>query len=151
MKPSGTSETLQKVETAETTLRCPGNCAPAGFELKRPCCAKPRILSFFCAKTKKLCHQIALGPQFGACRLHAGLPFGWVDRGQRRLAQPVPDLVELPERGRCIEPVKKGVELVTVGLIVLRVDVPDQGPPGPQRSHHRVFAAHEIQVASPQG
>ena len=46
--------------------------------------------------------------------------------------------------------VQKGLELGAVGAVVLRVDLPDERPAGPQRAHQRVLAAHEVEVAGPQ-
>jgi hypothetical protein len=37
-----------------------------------------------------------------------------------------------------------------VGVVLLRVDLPDEGLAGPQGAHQRVLAAHEVQVAGPQ-
>ena len=37
-----------------------------------------------------------------------------------------------------------------VGIVGLRVNLPDQGFVGPDRAHKRVFAADKIEVAGPQ-
>jgi putative YhdH/YhfP family quinone oxidoreductase len=66
------------------------------------------------------------------------------------LGDAVPGPVKLPQRGGCIEPVQEGFELGMVRAVILRVDLPDQGPARPQGAHQRVLAADEIQVAGPQ-
>ena len=55
-----------------------------------------------------------------------------------------------PQAGGGLQPVQKGVELVVVGQIVLRVDVPHKRLTGPEGAHQRVFAAHEVEVAGPE-
>ncbi|MNT71494.1 hypothetical protein D3C72_2099860 [compost metagenome] len=52
--------------------------------------------------------------------------------------------------GGRVQPVQKCQQLGMVGVVVLRVDVPDQRLAGPQRPHQRVFAPHGVEVAGPQ-
>ena len=42
------------------------------------------------------------------------------------------------------------IELGEVCRIRLRVDLPHEGPPGPDRAHQRILAAHEVEIARPQ-
>ena len=62
----------------------------------------------------------------------------------------VPDAMEVAQRRRRLQPVEEGLELGVMGVVVLRIDLPDEGLAGPQRAHQRILAAHEVQVAGPQ-
>src|SRR5438132_14206822 len=45
---------------------------------------------------------------------------------------------------------KELLQLNAVCIVGLRVNVPDERPRGPLRSHERIFAAHDIDIAVPQ-
>ena len=63
----------------------------------------------------------------------------------------VPGVVKAPQRRRRLQPVQKCVQLGVVGVVFrLRVDLPGEGAPRPQRTHQRIFAPHEVPVARPQ-
>ncbi len=133
-----------------------GGCAGRHAELRVPPLlgAKPRILAFFLDEPEQLRHEVVLREQAAARRLHAVAPLGEVggrEGGQGgRVPDAVPGVVEMPQRGRCLQPVEEGVELGMVRAVVLRIDVPDEGLPGPERAHQRILAAHGVQVAGPQ-
>jgi hypothetical protein len=129
-------------------MRCGGRCKSA--------CRFAQSLGFyrfFLHEPQNLCHQVVLGQQARTRSLHAGRPLceqGFVGQHQGRVVQAVPGGVEVTQRFGRLQPVQKGEQLVVVCVVVLRVDLPDQRPAGPQRAHQRIFAAHQVQVAGPE-
>ncbi len=81
--------------------------------------------------------------------LHADLPRLPIDYWQHACLHAVPHAVEMAHIGRGLHPVQPSFQLGVVGMIVLRVDVPHQRLPGPQRTHQRIFPPHKVQGAGP--
>ena len=62
----------------------------------------------------------------------------------------VPYRVKALQRRRGLQLLQKGIELIKMRRISLRVNLPDKGFAGPNGTQQRVFTAHKIQIASPQ-
>jgi hypothetical protein len=98
----------------------------------------------------ELAGQVGLPHQPRARGADAGAPGRLVQRRQRLGRGARPGAVKGAQPRRRLQPVQPGRQLGVVRAVVLRVDLPDQGPAGPQGAHQRVLAAHEVEVAGPQ-
>lgn len=102
-----------------------------------------------CGKADQLRAQVLLVLQALPCRAGAGRP-GLRIRHRKFFAKAIPGLMKTSERRRRLQHIQKGVQLGTMRIVMLWINLPDKRLASPEGAHHRVFATHKIQVAGPQ-
>ena len=135
--------------------RVRGRCVRRGLGT-RPECAKPCDFSVFRRDEAPAAGSRGRPARAGRARQRARggaarRPASASARPAGRPPMPFHGTVKAAQApaGAC-QPVEEGVQLGVVGVVVLRVDLPDEGRAGPERAHQRIFAAHEVEVAGPE-
>jgi hypothetical protein len=86
----------------------------------------------------QLAHQIGLTGQLLPRCMNASGPFrqqASMGDGQFAPLKPIPNPVRLSQAFRGLQPIQKRFQLGVVGVVVLRVDVPDEGLACPEGAH----------------